>query len=300
MKSTEIHVVDAFTQTPNSGNRAGVVLDAEGLTETEMQAIAAFAGYSETAFVFPADADDHQLRVRYFTPTREVPICGHATVATHFLRALCGHVEAYPLIAKTGAGNLLVELQTKGNALRVSMTQGPPVFSPPFDGAARTRLAEALRIAPEQLCDLPVQAVSTGHSKVVVPMRHRKDLDGLRPNLEQLARISADIGCNGFFPFVLEGTRRNPVTFGRMFAPAIGIAEDPVTGNANGPTGAYLVHHDLIDCVRSCSYCGHQGITLGKPGFVYVTVARQGGGLQVKIAGEAVVAGIRQYRPAPS
>ncbi|WP_294221349.1 PhzF family isomerase [uncultured Shimia sp.] len=297
MSSVEVFVIDAFTRTPNSGNRAGVVLDAAGLDSQQMQAIAAFAGYSETAFVLPADARDHDVHVRYFTPTREVPICGHATIATHFLRAVRGHAGQYPMVAKTGAGLLPVELsQLHGDgALRVSMTQGVPEFMTPFGAIEQNRLVKALGIMSDDLMDLPVQIVSTGHSKVIIPLRERKVLDGLKPDMPQLAALSGDIGCNGFFPFVLEGSRANPVTYGRMFAPAIGIDEDPVTGNANGPTGAYLVHHDLIDCDRSCTYPGHQGVALGLPGTVYVTVSREGGKLKVQIAGEAVEVGTRMY-----
>lgn len=81
---TTIYVVDAFTTKPNTGNRAGVVLDADQLTTQEMQDIAAFAGYSETAFVLSPKDPSHDIHVRYFTPTDEVPICGHATIATHF------------------------------------------------------------------------------------------------------------------------------------------------------------------------------------------------------------------------
>ncbi len=99
---TTIYVVDAFTTKPNTGNRAGVVLDADHLTAQEMQDIAAFAGYSETAFVLSPKDQSHDIHVRYFTTTHEVPICGHATIATHFLRATTGHQSDYPLIAKTG------------------------------------------------------------------------------------------------------------------------------------------------------------------------------------------------------
>lgn len=297
MNSVEVFVIDAFTRIPNNGNRAGVVLDAAGLDTQQMQAIAAFAGYSETAFVLTADAREHDVHVRYFTPTREVPICGHATIATHFLRAVRGHAAQYPIVAKTGAGLLPVELsQLHGDgALRVSMTQGVPEFLPALGAVEQNRLVNALGITRNDLMELPGQIVSTGHSKVIIPLRNRSVLDGLKPNVSQLAALSDDIGCNGFFPFVLEGSRSEPVTYGRMFAPAIGIDEDPVTGNTNGPTGAYLVHHDLIDCSESCTYPGHQGIALGLPGTVYVTVSRGGGNLKVQIAGEAVEVGTRMY-----
>ncbi|SFS16405.1 PhzF family phenazine biosynthesis isomerase [Yoonia litorea] len=293
----DVHVVDAFTTTPGHGNRAGVVLDAGGLDRGAMQAVAAFAGYSETAFVLAPEDATHRLRVRYFTPTAEVPICGHATVAAHFLRASLGHAADYPLIARTGAGDLSVGLEQADGRIRVSMMQGTPHFEDPLEPAVCAALTEALRIAPDEIGSSPIQIVSTGHSKVLVPVRRRAVLDALQPDMPRLSAVSAQIGCNGFFPFVLEGSARKPLTYGRMFAPAIGIDEDPVTGNANGPLGAYLVHHGLVETLGKLTYPGHQGIAMGRPGVVHVTVDRRGtdGRMSVSIAGDAVVAGIRTY-----
>lgn len=292
---TTIYVVDAFTTQPNTGNRAGVVLDADHLTTQEMQDIAAFAGYSETAFVLLPKDQSHDMHVRYFTPTNEVPICGHATIATHFLRATTGHQSDYPLIAKTGAGYLPVSIFGSPEELLVKMTQGRVEFLPPFNASQRNELASALGVSEGDFADLPIQVVTTGHSKVMVPMLSRSKLDELIPNNEKLKAISAEIGCNGFFPFVLEGTKQEPITYGRMFAPAIGINEDPVTGNANGPAGAYLVHHDLIECDQKVSYWGYQGLAIEKPGRVLVTVEKTDSILHVSIAGQAVLVGSVLY-----
>ncbi|HCA5038527.1 TPA: PhzF family isomerase [Acinetobacter baumannii] len=292
---TTIYVVDAFTTQPNTGNRAGVVLDADHLTTQEMQDIAAFAGYSETAFVLSPKDQSHDIHVRYFTPTHEVPICGHATIATHFLRATTGHQSDYPLIAKTGAGHFPVSIFGSPEALLVKMTQGRVELLSPFNERQRTELASALGVSESDFADLPIQVVTTGHSKVMVPMLSRSKLDGLTPNNEKLKAISAEIGCNGFFPFVLEGSKQEPVTYGRMFAPAIGINEDPVTGNANGPAGAYLVHHDLIECDQKVSYWGYQGLAIQRPGRVLVTVEKTNSILHVSIAGQAVLVGSVLY-----
>jgi PhzF family phenazine biosynthesis protein len=296
---TKIHIVDAFTKAAGTGNRAGVVLEADGLSASEMQAIAAFAGYSETAFVLPPSSDDHDIHVRYFTPSAEVPICGHATIATHFLRATMWGMDAYPVRAKTGAGILPVSIAGQGNDLLVSMTQGAVEFGAVFDEVERRQLASALNIYPSEFVDdLPIQIVSTGHSKVVVPLRSRQVLDALEPSPDKLAALSKAVGCNGFFPFVLEGTREHPETFGRMFAPAIGILEDPVTGNANGPAGAYLVRYGLVSLSQdSITYAGHQGHSMGKAGTVHVTVVITDAGLRTSIAGHAVTAGTREYSP---
>lgn len=292
MVKAELHVIDAFTQSPGLGNRAGVVLDAARLSDDEMGSIAAFAGYSETAFILPPENDSHQLCVRYFTPTKEVPICGHATVAAHYLRACHGHRHEYPLIARTGAGDLPVSLEKQEAGLLVSMTQARPEFMDELD---RNSVATALRIAPTEIVDMPVQVVSTGHSKVMILLHRRETLDALRPDMHQLSAISAQIGSNGFSPFTLEGTRTSPSTYGRMFAPAIGISEGPVTGNANGPAGAYLVHYDLIDCNGSITFPANQGVAMGKPGRVFVTVTRSQSELQISITGHAISAGTRLY-----
>jgi len=292
---TTIYVVDAFTTKPNTGNRAGVVLKADHLSTQEMQDIAAFAGYSETAFVLSPKDPSHDIHVRYFTPTNEVPICGHATIATHFLRAATGHQSNYPLIAKTGAGDLPVSILGSPEALLVKMTQGRVEFLPPFSANQRSELASALGVSESDFADLPIQVVTTGHSKVMVPMLSRSKLDGLTPNHEKLKAMSAKIGCNGFFPFVLEGSKQEPITYGRMFAPAIGINEDPVTGNANGPAGAYLVHYNLIECDQKVSYWGYQGLAIEKPGRVLVTVEKIDSILHVSIAGQAVLVGSVLY-----
>ncbi|MEM9634261.1 MAG: PhzF family isomerase [Pseudomonadota bacterium] len=293
---TKIHIIDAFTKVAGTGNRAGVVLEADGLNASEMQAIAAFAGYSETAFVLSPSSDDHDIHVRYFTPSAEVPICGHATIATHFLRATMWGTDTYPVRAKTGAGILPVSVASEGDDLLVSMTQGAVEFGAVFNEIERNQLASALNIDLSEFVDaLPIQIVSTGHSKVIVPLRSRQVLDALAPDQNKLIDLSKTVGCNGFFPFVLEGTKDHPVTYGRMFAPAIGIFEDPVTGNANGPAGAYLVENQLVTLPRNgITYSGHQGYSMGKSGTVHVTVVATDTGLRTSIAGHAVIAGTRE------
>ncbi|MVO15283.1 PhzF family phenazine biosynthesis isomerase [Parasedimentitalea huanghaiensis] len=291
-----IHIVDAFTDTPETGNRAGVVLDAGGLNATEMQDIAAFAGFSETAFVLPAQGPDHDLQVRYFTPQIEVPICGHATIATHFLRASVSGDASYPLNVLTGAGILPVEVSKDDEELRVSMTQGAVEYGQFLNTEELDLLAAALGLEQSDFADgLPAQIVSTGHSKVIIPIQSRDVLDGLEPDAEKLTLLSNKIGCNGFFPVVLDKSGGALETYGRMFAPAIGIAEDPVTGNANGPTGAYLVKHGVIKLTGSFSYQGHQGHKMGKRGTVFVTLSLDGENLKVQVAGQAVRAGELEY-----
>lgn len=286
--------VDSFTRTPLRGNAAGVVLDADGLSEAQMQDIARELKHSETAFVLRPCGDDHDVHLRFFTPALEVPVCGHATIAAHYALAHSGRAAASRwIVQKTGAGLQRVRPvhDAASGDWRIEIEQGAPQFGEPLGAHWRARVTQALGaaasgdgLAPGR----PLQVVSTGHSKVMVPLPDGFALERLAPDLEALAGMSRELNCNGWFPFVLKGSN---ATEGRMFAPAIGIDEDPVTGNANGPLGAYLVRHGLMPHDgRELAIEGHQGRVLRRDGVVHVRVAIDNGvPVMVTISGEAVI-----------
>jgi PhzF family phenazine biosynthesis protein len=143
----------------------------------------------------------------------------------------------------------------------------------------RDDVLSAFGLSPADLDDrCPIQIVSTGHSKVLIGIRDRATLNSLKPNLARLAEISIPIKCNGYFVFVLDLDSIEVLAHGRMFVPAIGISEDPVTGNANGPLGAYLVQHQLVPVGDDVfSFTARQGEAIGRPGTVEVTVELDGG-----------------------
>ncbi|MFB9835678.1 PhzF family phenazine biosynthesis isomerase [Actinoallomurus acaciae] len=289
-----LYQVDAFTRTPYTGNPAGVVLGAEGMPDDEMLAVARELGNSETAFVLPADADDHDVRVRFFTPTTEVPTCGHATVGAHFARAVEYALPSCSFVQRTGGGlTQRVEIHRDGDRVRIGMRQGVATFGPELRGDQVDRLLRALGAGPGDLPDDgPVEVVSTGHSKVVVPLRERAVVDALRPDPAALTALSREVGSNGFFVFARSAGGPGPLTWARMFAPAIGIAEDPVTGNGHGPLGAYLLRHGLAPAPGGrLAFTGRQGAAMGRPGDVRVLVeVRPGGAFEVSISGDAAVA----------
>lgn len=288
--SPRLFHVDAFTRTPFRGNSAGVVLDADALSANRMQDMARELRHSETAFVMAPQGNDHDVNIRYFTPTTEVPICGHATIAAHYARARWLGLGNAVVRQKTGAGIQTIGIETDGDDYHVSMEQGPISFSELFDAELRRRIAHGLGLAEHDLdATQPVQIVSTGHSKVMVPLRAGVAIDAITPNLGELAALSAAIGCNGFFPFLIRAGEA--ATDGRMFAPAIGIPEDPVTGNANGPLGAYLVKHRLMaHDGRQLRFDGHQGRAMRRDGVVNVEVdIVRGEPLKVTIRGDAVI-----------
>lgn len=287
-------LVDAFTTVPGKGNRAGVVLDASGLSEAVMQAVAALVNVSETAFMIPTpSADDYELQVRYFTPTTEVPTCGHATVGSHYARAKALKLADVTVFAKIGAGILPVDIIGSGEDMKVVMTQGDVVFTPPYDKKMSNKILTALGLTEADLLpELPIQEVSTGHSKVMIPIRSASKLNALTPNMDALVECSRATTCNGYFVFTINEEKDTNLTDGRMFSPAIGIDEDPVTGNANGPCGAYLSKYGKLPATDIFTYKGRQGVAMGKEGVIEVTVHRTNGQpTKVQVGGMAVEAG---------
>lgn len=292
MKKYKLYQVDSFTNKKFTGNPAGVVTNGDGLTENEMQKIALEMNNSETAFILSSDHKECDVKVRFFTPKTEVPICGHATIAAHYVRAVEMNLENATVIQQTGAGNLPVQIEKVNNNYKVTMTQGKIIFEEEIKGANKKLLLSALGINEEKLDDrCPIQIVSTGHSKVLIGIKSKKVLNQLNPNPEKLTDLSKRIGCNGYFAFTLDSYEKEILTHGRMFAPAIGISEDPVTGNANGPLGAYLVQHGLVKHDNeSFIFLSKQGEAIGRTGIVEVTVKiKNGKPIQTQVSGEAVI-----------
>ena len=291
MKKRIVYQIDAFTKQRFKGNPAGVVVNADGLDEQQMQQIARELNNSETAFLFPPEGEGHDGLIRYFTPTAEVPICGHATVAAMYARACEEKLESCVLRYKTKIGVLPFEIIQQEEDYQVLMTQGAFEAGELLNEQACIRLLAALGLHDEDLeKKCPIQIVSTGHSKVMIGIKSRETLNALSPDYGALAVLSHQISCNGYFVFTFDSDRDDVLINGRMFAPAVGINEDPVTGNANGPLGAYLVHHRLVPFSDRLEFKGAQGEKIGRYGLVHVHVEIENEQPSlVQIKGDAVV-----------
>jgi PhzF family phenazine biosynthesis protein len=293
MEKYRAYQVDSFTRQKFAGNPAGVISNADGLTEEQMQKIAREFNNSETAFVHSPTGADHDYHVRFFTPTKEVPICGHATVAAHYVIAKETGARLKRVLQKTGVGILPVDILEDDSDYRIVMTQGKIEFGDVIDDQTKEALLAALHIQAEDVDSrCPIQIASTGHSKVMIGIRSRAMLNSLSPDLAGLAALSSKIGCNGYFVFTFDSDDSAVLTHGRMFAPAIGINEDPVTGNANGPLGAYLVHHRIVPHDgKMLVFTGQQGEAISRTGRMEVrTMIENNEPTQVQIVGEAVIA----------
>lgn len=292
MKNYIVYQIDSFTRSKFKGNPAGVVVNADGLSENQMQKIAGELNNSETAFLLSPDDNSCDARIRYFTPTIEVPTCGHATIAAMYAKALEENLGSCVIQTKTKIGVLPFEIDRSNNRIKVWMTQGDIEFEPPLPIDIQQQIVKHLGLSFDDLDkNCPIQIVSTGHSKVMVGISGRDTLNKLNPSMDGLKKVSEIIKCNGFFVFTLNSHDSSILSYGRMFAPAIGINEDPVTGNANGPLGAYLVKNKLVKgASETFSFIGAQGEAIEREGIVEVSVSIQKNEPKlVKIAGEAVV-----------
>ena len=291
----ELLLVDAFADRIGVGNRAGVVLDAGGLDAARMQRIASHVDASETAFGLPAgDADDCDLEVRFFSRSREIPVCGHATIAFHYARARAADLPSSRCRMKTAAGTIVVDVLRENDDWRVVMTQRPPTVLRTLTREDAGAVLEALSLSPRDLADgLPIEVICTGHAKVLVPVRRWSALDAMKPDRQRLIALSPRVGATGFFAFTRDIQRPDVLYHGRMFAPASGVDEDPVTGNANGPAGYYLLRHGVLalDAEGVCRFRAVQGERLGRSGIIEVALSRgEAGQIRVQVAGVARVA----------
>jgi len=292
MKNYHVYQVDAFTKTKLAGNPAGVVTNAEGLTEKQMQQIAREMNNSETAFILPATTDQADIRIRFFTPTTEVPICGHATIGANFAWAVENNLPSQTIVQETGAGNLPIDILKKGESYQITMTQGQISVDEPLSSDIQLRILKSLGISEQQRnLKFPMAIASTGAAKVMIAVDNQQTLDNLTPDLEALKAITPDINCNGYYVFFVTPNKKELI-HGRMFSPASGINEDPVTGNANGPLGAYLVKYNLVETHDDIfEFSIVQGKKIKRPGTMLVRVhLDHGKPVKIQIVGDAVIA----------
>ena len=287
-------LVDAFTDEPLTGNAAGLLPDADGLSDAQMQAVAAELGASETAFLRPSEAADR--RIRYFTPTTEVDLCGHATIASHAHLHADGVIQAGTHTLETNVGVLEVDVEADG---RVWMTQDDPEVRAVDGSDGETAAVEADGLAGAlgidvdalRVDDLPLAYASTGLPFLVAPVRLLSDLGGAEPDPAAVEALADEVGAVGIYAFTFDTLEGESTLHGRMWAPGAGVPEDPVTGTASGAVGAYLRAFDAFDAMPE-EMIFEQGHFVDRPGRVYVRIdeeVRVGGYATTALDGELAV-----------
>lgn len=287
--------LDVFTRTALTGNPLAVFPDADFRPET-MQALAREMNLSETTFVSPSKKATR--RVRFFTPTSEIPLAGHPTVGTWWLLAELGLIDTpkdgeASVTQETGKGILPVEIQMRaGRPQRVVMTQTPPEFGESVSDIRA--LGEALGGDAKTVAAGPLpQVVSTALPQLMIPIASLSTLKQLPSGGAggALAAFLRKLGSDCAMCYVLETESPDATVHCRMFSPGIGVPEDPATGSAAGSLGCYLVWHNLArphDGVARVVV--EQGIEIGRPSVIEVHIHVGNGGeiTEVRVGGEAV------------
>jgi len=288
-RKIQVHQVDAFTRERFTGNPAGVVLNADGLTEAQMLAIARELNNADTAFILSPENADHQVRARFFTPRTEAGFVGHATVAAHYVLSR-RHEAPRHLRQKSKAGTVDIEVRGTNEDRSIAIRQSTPPLGRELNDRERLAVLDALALATDDLdTRCPLRIVGSGSTRLLIGVRGQEPLRHLKPDMTRLTTLSAQVGAAGYFVFCLvQGA--DHLTESRMFCPALGIGEDPVSGNAHGLLGVYLAQHGLLPReAQRTSFSGIQGHSVHRPGRVEVELEFKDGGVEaVWIIGQAV------------
>jgi trans-2,3-dihydro-3-hydroxyanthranilate isomerase len=284
--------VDVFTERVFGGNPLAVVFEAGGLEGEVMQRIAREMNCSETTFLLAPTRADCGARVRIFTPGREIPFAGHPTIGTAWVLATEGLLPPGTTRFNLEEGIGPVEVTLEGDPARPSflwMRHGEARFGPELTD--RAGFARALGLeASDLLAGQPVRSGSTGNTFLYIPLRDREAVDRARLDVPALLAAQGEGPNLGVFVFAPDPDPRAGRVYSRMFAPhTSGVPEDPATGSASGPLGAYLVERGLVAPADSVAIVSEQGTRMGRPSFVHIRVGMRGGRVDEILVGGGVV-----------
>ena len=297
-RSLRFYQADVFTGQPFGGNPVAVFPDAKGLTHVQLQQIAREMNLSETVFVLPPTDPAAVVRLRIFTPTQEIPFAGHPVLGTFFVLAELGIISVKEPVTRfmqeCNIGLFPVELHVEdGLVEQVVMTQPKPEFLGPVDAVEDLyKIASALGLAKHMIADMkwPIEVVSTGLPVVIVPVRTLTAVRSIRTDASAIIDVCRRFGANGIMVFTTVTVEPSATVHTRMFAPSIGILEDPATGSASGALGAYLVQNGVVDVVPTTEIIVEQGYEIERPSQIFVQVESDDDMIQtVKVGGQCVM-----------
>ncbi len=298
----EYHWVDVFSERPFGGNPLTVFPSASGLAEEEMQLLARELNHTDTVFVVPPTSPQADVRLRFFTPRKEVPLSGHPVLGAHYVLAMLEDVTLEEPVTvvqqEVGAGILPVEVHIRGKEIqKVVMSLSPPRFSQPF--ADKMLVEAALGIEEGKIGpgDLLPQVVEVGVPWFVIPVVDLKTIQGVRPDLEVVSQLVQRVGTDQFYLFTMETESPEATAHGRQVPFGdTRLHEDPVTGDAAGCVGAFLVRNRVLLPTPSMDLVVEQGHEVGRPGKVDVQVlTREEQVTEVKIGGPVVHVGFGRF-----
>ncbi|MDQ1557961.1 MAG: trans-2,3-dihydro-3-hydroxyanthranilate isomerase [Pyrinomonadaceae bacterium] len=295
MRKLRYHLVDVFTDRQFGGNPLAVFTNGRGIRVETMQAIAKELNLSETTYVLPPDTAANDYRVRIFTPGKELPMAGHPTVGTTYVLAREHMIERGEDGAETeikleeGVGTIPVRIEWREGAARfIEMRQPLPTFGPRVEDLRA--VAEMLSIELDEIegTNLPVEVVSCGVPFLYVPVRSLRAVQNIKFRVDVWESKLKHVVPPEVFVFTREVEFAGSTVHSRMFAPGMGIWEDPATGGASGPLGCYLVRYGVVACDGWADITSEQGVEMGRASFIKIKIARDAGGeiTDVRVGGE--------------
>ena len=286
---------DVFTNRRFEGNQLAVFTDARSIDAQTMQQLATEMNFSESTFILPAERPDTDIRMRIFTPGGELPMAGHPVIGSTFALAREGTIKPAQdrFVFGLNVGPTRVELEWKADELSFAwMDQGLPEVKQPLASSEELLHAVGIDHAAHTATKLPIEEISCGNPFVFVPVASRAALDAAEPDAAALRRLRSAFGRHvGVFVFTTEGATDEVTIYSRMFAPGLGIIEDPATGSASGPLGCYLVSHGLVARDRADGIVSLQGVAMGRPSYIHIAIASDDRGAitRVQVGGRSVL-----------
>ncbi|TLS35081.1 PhzF family phenazine biosynthesis protein [Pseudalkalibacillus caeni] len=299
METLEYSLLDVFTTTKFGGNQLAVFKSVSSLSNETMQKIARELNLSETTFVFEPDDSEAHRKVKIFTPQMELPMAGHPTVGTAYVLASEGLIKTEEgkntVIFEENVGKITVDIFKENNRIvKVEMTQPVPEFGAVFDNEELA--AELLSLSVDDLDNrYPIQTVSAGVPFIYIPVKNLEAMERIKFRLDIWQdHFSGNEDTKHIFVLCPEVMNEGSTVNSRMFAPAMGISEDPASGAATGPLGAYLVKYGIAGQDQDGEYKlrSEQGIQMGRPSFIDIKVKVEKEEVsEVKIGGSCVEIG---------
>ena len=287
----KFYTCDVFTDKPFGGNQLAVFPDAKNIPEERLQAIAKEFNFSETTFVYPPNNSAHTKRIRIFTPCGELPFAGHPTVGTAITLGIIGDIKLTgtktKIIFEEGVGPVPVTIQS---------VNGKPTFAqltaaklPEFSEHVPTThtLAAMLTLTREEIMDeqFPIQFVSVGFPFLFVAVKNRETLKRIRVNTQ----IMEELQLKEVFIFTNDAEQSDFHFRTRMFAPLLGISEDPATGSAAAAFAGYLAAKDPLQN-GTLKWNIEQGFEMGRPSLLFIEADKKDGATTaVRVGGNTVM-----------
>jgi len=277
----EFLIADVFTDTPLEGNQLGVFPDGRGLSDDMMLKATREMNFAETVFFLPPAEQEADAHVRIFTPGRELPFAGHPTLGSAWV---LGDILGKPTVTlQTGLGLVRVELTREEDTITFGWMSQPVPTRGPYDRTAE--LLEALGTTGKP-GGLPVESYRNGPLTAYLEISTEEALSALEPDMQKLARIPVNASC---FTQTPDGYTM------RMFAPSLGVPEDPATGSAAGPLAIHLARHGRIKFGEQIEI--RQGACIRRPSVLYARAeGTQHAVEQVLVGGRVVVVARGEYR----